>query len=148
MSLTRPPLTLIEPVGRLVPGNPVKSDGRQLVVTDPDTLADDLMLETGAFNSTTGVLTLNFKSGRKLEIGGFLTVSSVGRGEKGETGAAGKAGIDGKDGLNGRDGSRGWTGSQGLRGEKGESGVQGPVGVQGDKGEKGDVGPPGVDFTS
>ncbi len=147
MSLTRPPLTLIEPIGQIASGNPVKSDGRRLLVTEPDSIESDLMLETGNYNTTTGVLTLVFKSGRKLEIAGFLTVTSVGKGEKGDTGEKGKDGISGKDGLNGRDGPRGWTGPQGLRGEKGDSGVQGPAGEKGDKGATGEQGPPGVDFT-
>lgn len=148
MPLTRPPLTLIAPVGDLNAGNPVKTDGRRLVVTEPDAIEDDLRLTSGSYDSTTGVLSLEFQSGRKIEISGFLTITSVGVGQKGEKGDSGRDGIDGVDGVNGRDGPRGWTGPQGLRGEKGDTGVQGPAGDRGDVGEKGEPGAPGQDYTT
>jgi hypothetical protein len=143
MSLTRPPLTLIQPIGKNEPGSPVKSDGTRLLVADKDVLADDVMLDHGNFDDITGVLTLYFASGRKINIGGFATRSNIGEGKPGIAGRDGIDGVPGQPGAPGKVGVRGWAGSQGLRGEPGNQGYEGPTGISGPSGADGAAGADG-----
>lgn len=140
MALTRPPLSLIQPVGILDKGNKVETDGRNLYVSEDTIQTEDLRITSGSFNQTNGVLSLVCESGRVITISGFLTATSMGKGERGERGPAGVDGIRGTDGVNGLQGLRGLTGAQGLSGEKGDKGEDGPTGSRGEKGDTGEDG--------
>lgn len=143
MAITRPPLTLVQPIGINVPKNPVKTDGARLLVMEETSIPPEIILVGGSYDSSQGVLTLVFDSGRTLQISGFLTVSGVGIGEKGDSGLNGLDGLPGVDGVNGMQGLRGATGPQGLKGEQGVIGNDGRPGDRGAAGEQGETGPGG-----
>lgn len=143
MAITRPPLTLIQPIGILAAGNPVRTDGQKLIVTQDIDKTEDITLLSGSYDKNKGILTLLFASGKSIQVSGFLTTTSMGRGERGEPGIPGLDGIQGTDGVNGIQGIRGMTGSPGIRGEKGETGEDGRTGDRGEQGADGLQGVPG-----
>ena len=103
--------------------------------TNPDKYVD-----SGDFDSETGVLTLTMADGATLNISGFMTPSNIGVGPQGPRGPKGDPG---KPGRNGRDGIQGPAGCQGPKGDYGPIGPEGPEGPQGPAGPTGPEGPTG-----
>ena len=106
-------------------------------------------IRSGAFDLTTGILTLEFHDGTAVNVMGFATESNLPRGPRGEDGEPGRDGRPGPDGRDGTPGDRGCTGPEGDtgatggRGEDGRDGREGPVGPPGPDGNIGPQGPTG-----
>lgn len=141
--VTKIPLSMVAAKGKA--GSKVENTGNGLALEEgsPSTAS---VLTGGTLDSNTGILILNLSNGQKIQISGFLTPSSIGKGEPGPQGLPGRDGIDG---LNGKDGERGPTGyqgpagprgPQGIQGERGPQGPAGPTGPQGAQGQRGDDG--------
>lgn len=137
MTLTRTPLTMLQANGQ--PNSDVTFNGKEVVVQD---IEDNTKkgITGGHYDDATGTITLVLESGQQLQINGFMTASSIGRGATGPTGPRGEQGING---IEGRNGDQGATGCQGPPGTPGRQGAIGPTGPAGDIGPRGEVGPTG-----
>lgn len=151
MSLTRPPLLMIQPSGSKQPNNPVKSDGHRLLVVEEDRLLAMITIVGGFYDGAKGILHLVYEDGHEVLIPGFMTINNIGVGPEGIEGQAGRSGLDGRDGIDGARGPRGYVGPQGKTGEKGdrgERGDRGPIGPEGPAGPQGPQGPKGESCNS
>lgn len=135
--LTRTPLSMLDARGKAQ--SDVTFNGKEVVVEDLS-VSEQHGVTSGAYDSTTGTVTLTLDSGDKIAITGFMTASDIGHGEVGPTGPKGDSGTNG---VEGRDGETGATGCQGPPGTPGRQGIAGPTGPAGAVGPVGDIGPTG-----
>lgn len=155
--LTKPPIEAVKANGGADQKDVIVQDGRLAAGNKEDSQVSEI--EDAFFDSTTGILVLNFNNRETIRVSGFPTFSSIPegpQGPQGEPGEDGKQGRDGRDGDTGAPGCVGPIGPKGIEGDPGRNGEDGapgapgpkgcpgPVGDRGPKGEPGDVGEPGV----
>lgn len=138
MSLTKLPINMLQAVGRA--GNPLQYNGVNVIVSEDRQDSNDHGVAGGTYDASIGTLTIVLKNGNFLELSGFPTVNTIGKGPAGPTGPAG---VDGTDGLNGLEGKQGPTGCRGPEGPMGPAGKEGPMGPYGPTGPQGKEGPTG-----
>lgn len=138
--LTKIPVSMLVAPGGVENATLLAQKGKVSADTSDSTTPISELTDETYFDETSGVLVLKFANGSVLNVAGFVTASSVPKGEDGERGERGDSGPDGK---NGKDGAKGEQGCAGDVGEKGETGDEGPQGRPGDAGRMGDQGPQG-----
>lgn len=135
---TKLPIEMLGARGRA--GNAVVFDGLNVKVSEDSQDSNDYGLEKGTYDSSIGTLTITLRNGKTIELSGFPTVNTIGRGPVGPTGPSG---VNGTDGLNGLEGKQGPTGCRGPEGPMGPDGREGPMGPHGPTGPAGAEGPEG-----
>ncbi len=139
MALTKPDVSLLRSSGKEKEKLYVQADkSLSAQREESDLLAE---VASGAFDSTSGSLTLYFADGRpELVIKGFPNTTDV---IEGKQGGRGETGDDGEDGRDGRDGDKGGQGCGGDQGATGSTGSTGATGADGNRGETGATGATG-----
>lgn len=139
MGLTRVATTMLSAPGGATNAKLVAKKGAVVADTNPDSSTPVAEISSAYYDSSAGVLTLNFYNDTILSISGFPTISDIPEGKQGPKGETGDSGKDGADGQNGS------TGAAGCQGEVGATGATGDPGRDGAPGEPGLPGPPGFE---
>lgn len=107
--------------------------------SDEDAISE---ITGGSFDSSQGILTLEFANAAPIKIANFPCLKDIKEGKQGKQGDRGEDGDAGKDGENGKNGE---SGCEGEEGEEGKQGVTGPTGAIGPIGETGPTGATGAE---
>jgi len=155
--LTRPPMESVNANGTASQTDVIVKDGKLAAGNKEDSQTAEV--QDIFFDSTVGILVIEFTNGETKRVSGFPTFGTIPDGPAGPTGDPGEDGKEGRDGRDGEtgapgcfgpigpkgvEGDPGRNGEDGAPGAPGPKGCPGPAGNKGPKGEPGDVGEPGV----
>lgn len=147
MSLTKTPLDMLDAGSGAVANDKLIFNGSSVEAQSLSTSSDDLFVNDGNYDATTGILSLYLSDGfnvvNVINISGFMTPANIGVGQRGSTGPKGPSGQNGRNGIDGRPGERGCQGPKGDRGPQGITGPAGPTGPVASAGPQGPAGPTG-----